>query len=113
MLLIMSFPRNSPAFFRVLIPCKTTCILSRISHTAGKVQIGKKQIKEPPLKYHAFSCSMYLHLFEIAECLWSGSIRGKTKFEFAFRNKITRNCIFEVTNCRQTVLILSLSEDRQ
>ena len=53
-------------------------------------------------------CSIYLHLFEIAINLWLGSIRGTTEFQFAFRNKITRNYIFEVTNCKRIILIISL-----
>ena len=44
---------------------------------------------------------------------WLGSIRGKTKFQFAFRGKITLNFIFEVTNCRKIILIFSLLEERQ
>ena len=45
--------------------------------------------------------------------IWLGSIKGITEFQFAFCNKITRNYIFEVTNCRRKVLILSLLEERQ
>ena len=56
---------------------------------------------------------MYLHLLEIAMYIWLGSIKGITEFQFAFCNKITRNNIFEVTNCRRKVLILSLLEERQ
>ena len=56
---------------------------------------------------------MYLHLLEIAMYIWLGYIKGITEFQFAFCNKITRNYIFEVTNCRRKVLILSLLEERQ
>ena len=58
-----------------------------------------------------FSCSIYLHLFEIAICLWLGSIGDTTEFQFAFRSKITWNFIFEASNCRRIILIFSLSEE--
>ena len=45
-----------------------------------------------------FTCSMYLHLFEMAIDLWLGYIGDTTEFQFAFRSKSTRNCIFEANN---------------
>ena len=81
-LLILSFPPNSPTFdfFYELksleatldltqcmwIPCKTTCILSRISLKKGKVQISNNQSKSPLWNIIHFSCSMYFHLIKIA-----------------------------------------------
>ena len=42
---------------------------------------------------------MNLHLFEMnAIDLWLGYIGDTTEFQFAFRSKSTRNCIFEANN---------------
>ena len=47
---------------------------------------------------------MYLHRYIDRQIYrWLGSIGGKTEFQFAFRSKITRNYIFEVTNCRRII----------
>ena len=88
-------------------------MLSRISHTESKVKIGNNQSRSPLWNIILSSCSVYLHLFEIAMYLWFGSIRGTTKFQFTFRSKITRNYIFEVTSCRRIILIFALLEDWQ
>ena len=68
---------------------------------------------EPSLKYILFSCSVYLHLFEIAIYLWLGSIGDTKGFQFVFRNKITWNYVFEETNYRRMILIFSLLAERQ
>ena len=93
MLLIIDFSRNSPSFWlflRIKLAfshlglnpiATTTCIWSSISHTEGKVQIGK----EPSLKYYPFLLLMYLHLFEIAVYLSLRTIEEQTEFQFAFR----------------------------
>ena len=41
---------------------------------------------------------MYLHLFEMAIDLLLGHIGDTIEFQFAFRSKSTRNCIFEANN---------------
>ena len=101
MLLIMDFSRNSPSFWlflRVKLAfsylglnpvATTTCIWSHISHTEGKVQIGK----EPSLKYYPLLLLMYLHLFEIAVCLSLRAIEEQTELQFAFRYKMKWNNI--------------------
>ena len=113
MLLIMDFSRNSPSFWlflRVKLAfsylglnpvATTTCIWSRISHTEGKVQIGK----EPSLKYYPFLLLMYLLLFEIAVCLSLRAIEEQTELQFAFRYKMKWNNIIQATNCRRIILI--------
>ena len=68
---------------------------------------------EPSLKYILFSCSVYLHLFEIAIYLWLGSIGDTKGFQFVFRSKITWNYVFEETNYRRMILIFSLLAERQ
>ena len=77
------------------IACKffvrKTWILSRISHTEGKVEIGNNQSRSPLWGTILFSCSVYHHLLEIAIYLWLRSLRGTTEFQFAFRCKLTRN----------------------
>ena len=65
--------------------------------TVVKVQIGNNQSRSPLWNIILFSCSVYLHLFEIAMYLWLGSNRDETEFQFAFRIKITWNYIFEAT----------------
>ena len=78
--------------------------------TVVKVQIGNNQSRSPLWNIILFSCSVYLHLFEIAMYLWLGSNRDETEFQFAFRIKITWNYIFEATViwCRhENVLSLS------
>ena len=42
------------------------------------------QSRSPLWNVILFSCSMYFHLFKIAIYLWWRSIRGTTKFQFAF-----------------------------
>ena len=55
-----------------------------------------------------FSVPSLIRLFESAIYLWLGSIGDTTEFQFAFRVKITWNCIIEVTNCRRIILVFSL-----
>ena len=83
---------------------QTTCILSRISCTEGKVHISNNQSRGP-FRNILFSCSMYLHLFKIAIYLWLGSIRGTTEFQFTFHCKIAQNYIFKLSSCRQIISI--------
>ena len=54
-----------------------------------------------------FSVPSLIRLFEIAIYLWLG-LEDTTEFQFVFRVKITWNCIIEVTNCRQIILVFSL-----
>ena len=74
----------------------------------GQSPDRQQPIKEPSLRYFFFSWSLYLHLFKIAIYLGLGFIRDTTKFQFAFRSRIRMwNFIFEATNCRQTILMVS------
>ena len=78
MLLIVSFPRIFPRFEffyeqnSLLATLELTqshvnsCILSRILHTEGKVQIGNNQSRSPLWNIILFSCSVYLPSHEIA-----------------------------------------------
>ena len=109
MLLIIDFLRNSPSFWlfvRIklafshlgLNPIATkTCIWSSISHTEGKVQIGK----EPSLKYYLFLLLMYLHLFEIAVYLSLRTIEEQTEFQFAFRYRFFVFFSFRFSFCKK------------
>ena len=77
-------------------------------------QTGNNQSRSPLWNtIIIFSCSIYLHLFEIPIYLWLRSIGDAIEFHFAFRSKITWNYIFEAANCRRIMLISSLSEERQ
>ena len=92
---------------------KTTCILSRISHTEGKVQIGNNQLRSPLWNIILFSWSLYLHLFKIKIYLWLGFIGDITEYQFVFCSKVWWNSIFGATNCWQISLIFALLEEQQ
>ena len=79
----------------------------------GKGQIATTNQGAPSQILSFFSREMYLHLVEIAVYLWLESIGDATEFQFAFRSKITWNCIFQASNCRRIILIFSLLEEQQ
>ena len=95
----------------------TTCILLRISHTEGKVQIGYNQSRSPPppppRKYCPFlllNVSLLIRdrNVSLVEVYWR-----YTEFQFVFPNKSRWNYIFQATNCRRIIMIFSLLEERQ
>lgn len=84
--------------------------------THGGESPGNNPIQKPSLKscpFLLFSVSSFIRRKEIALCLWLTSIGDTTKFQFAFRSKITLTYIFEPTNCRRKILMHSLLEKRQ
>ena len=69
-------------------------------------QTGNNQSRSPLWNtIIIFSCSIYLHLFEIPIYLWLRSIGDAIELHFAFRSKITWNYIFEAANCRRIMFV--------